>query len=421
MRAFFVTFSHYRMSRRDGLDDDFSNTRPRAPLQPPVYAMSSQSSQDDRLERLQDDLRDCFNNDPHGQYVWEGFISQGGNGSVYRFRQGQRRIAVKIVPDAFFDDGGGGNGSGGENGGNDGNGDDDNSGGEDDSSDEDPDWFDQLVVLDMEAFFLQYRGTFRHMTRWIYMEYAENGMLQDFIDRHLALYQRPFPNRLMWRFFMCLVRSSLEMAYYDRGVDLSATSLGTLPSMAPGPFAHLDMKGENIVIGDLLPELQNPEHVISPILKLIDFGGSEDVVDPEARRQRIGAQFAPTGSELNIFDIATVMLYILLHEAEGDYRVPPATEITVGAMTYLSFGTVLSGRRQELVSSGVDEPLIDLICRCLAQDPKDRPGLIELAALVHERVINRGPGDTPGESDNAIRQLLRDVLLNANTGEAPVP
>ncbi|RYP37440.1 hypothetical protein DL767_002913 [Monosporascus sp. MG133] len=346
--------------------------------------MSSQSSQDDRVERLQEDLRDYFANDPHGRFVWEGFLSEGGNGAVYKFKQGQRRIAVKIVPDAFFDSGGGGNGAGAGNG-------DDNSGG-DDSSEEDPDWLDQLMALNNEADVLQARGTFRHMTRWIYMEYAENGMLQDFIDRHLALYQKPFPNRLMWRFFMCLVRSALEMAYYDRGVDLSATTLGNLPSMAPGPLAHLDMKGENIVIGDLLPELQRPEHVVSPILKLIDFGGAEDVVDPEARQERIGAQFAPTGSELNIFDIGTVMLYILLHEAEGDYRVPEATEITVGAATFLSFGTVLSGRRHELVSNGVDEPLIDLICRCLAQDPQDRPGLIELAALVRERVVNRAPG-----------------------------
>ncbi|RYP14692.1 hypothetical protein DL765_006219 [Monosporascus sp. GIB2] len=380
--------------------------------------MSSQSSQDDRLERLQEDLRECFDNDPHGRYVWEGFISQGGNGAVYKFRQDQRRIAVKIVPDAFFD-GGGGGGNGGSGGSGDDNNDEDDSSSS--SSSEDPDWLDQLEALDREAGVLQSRGTFRHMTRWIYMEYAENGMLQDFIDRHLAVYQRPFPNRLMWRFFMCLVRSSLEMAYYDRGVDLSATVLGALPSMAPGPLAHLDMKGENIVIGDLLPELQNPEHVISPILQLIDFGSAEDVVDPEARRERIGTQFAPTGSELNIFDIGMVMLYIVLHEAEGDYRVPPATEITVGAATFLSFGTVLSGRRQELVSSGVDEPLINLICRCLAQDPGNRPGLIELAALVHERVVNRGPGDAPGESDDAIRQLVRDLLLNANVGDAPAP
>ncbi|RYO83326.1 hypothetical protein DL766_000065 [Monosporascus sp. MC13-8B] len=385
--------------------------------------MSSQSSQDDRLERLQEDLRECFDNDPHGRYVWEGFIDQGGNGAVYKFRQDQRRIAVKIVPDAFFDGGGGGNGGSGGSG-------DDNSDEDDGSSSEDPDWLDQLEALDREAGVLQVRdcvaqhqsrGTFRHMTRWIYMEYAENGMLQDFIDRHLALHQRPFPNRLMWRFFMCLVRSSLEMAYYDRGVDLSATALGPLPSMAPGPLAHLDMKGENIVIGDLLPELQNPEHVMSPILKLIDFGSAEDVVDPEARREHIGGPFAPTGSELNIFDIGTVMLYILLHEAEGDYRVPPATEITVGPATFLSFGTVLSGRRQELVSDGVDESLINLICRCLAQDPGNRPGLIELAALVHERVVNRGPGDAPGESDDAIRQMVHDLLLNANTGQAPVP
>ncbi|RYP61308.1 hypothetical protein DL770_009817 [Monosporascus sp. CRB-9-2] len=369
------------------------------------------SSQDDRVERLQEDLRDCFANDPHGRFVWEGFLSQGGNSAIYKIKQDQRRIAVKIVPDAFFD--GGGNGVSAGSG-------DDNSGG-DDSSEEDPDWLDQLMELNNEADIFQARGTFHHMTRWIYMEYAENGMLQDLIDRHLALYQRPFPNRLMWRFFMCLVRSALEMAYYDRGADLSATTLGNLPSMAPGPLAHLDMKGENIVIGDLLPELQHPEHVISPILKLIDFGGAEDVVDPEARQERIGAQFAPTGSELNIFDIATVMLYILLHEAEGDYRVPEATEITVGAATFLSFGTVLSARRQELVSNGVDEPLINLICRCLAQDPQNRPGLIELAALVHERVINRAPGDAPGELDDAVRQLLHDLLLNANTGEGPVP
>lgn len=79
------------------------------------------------------------------------------------------------------------------------------------------------------------------------------------------------------------------MGYYNiAGVDPLTTMIENLANTSPGPLAHMDMTTGNIAIGDLVPALQSPEHVISPILKLIDFGEAEEIPDPAARQARLG-------------------------------------------------------------------------------------------------------------------------------------
>lgn len=143
------------------------------------------------------------------------------------------------------------------------------------------------------------------------MENAENGSLQNLIDRHAELYNmEPFPNRLLWRFFMCcrfstltmfgasiilyiikltttrllVIRGCIEMAYYNaeqdgNQVNVTTATLESLDNIAPGPLSHQDIQGGNIVVGAIMPDFQAPEHYLTPILKLIDFGEANEI-DP---------------------------------------------------------------------------------------------------------------------------------------------
>lgn len=76
------------------------------------------------------------------------------------------------------------------------------------------------------------------------------------------------------------------MAHHNLAeADVSTIALESLLYQMLGPLT--DMRGENIVIRDILPALQIPEHVITPILKLIDFGDALEITDPVARRNMV--------------------------------------------------------------------------------------------------------------------------------------
>jgi hypothetical protein len=59
----------------------------------------------------------------------------------------------------------------------------------------------------------QQPGATHTMHAWLYMEFAENGTLRDMMDKALDTNGgMPWPNRVLWRFFMCCTFSQISVA-----------------------------------------------------------------------------------------------------------------------------------------------------------------------------------------------------------------
>ncbi|KAI0159848.1 kinase-like domain-containing protein [Xylariaceae sp. FL1272] len=144
------------------------------------------------------------------------------------------------------------------------------------------------------------------------LEYCENGDLQNLIYR-LNEQNEDVPNRVLWSFWLCLVRACIGMQYPVHkfhpgrkaktpepenhpppqpnllpGIDLGATGkrVGTdlfegEPSVrrrwAVRRIVHFDIDPKNILITGYEPHTRDREHGIIPRLKIGDFGLTDEV------------------------------------------------------------------------------------------------------------------------------------------------
>ncbi|KAI0846489.1 hypothetical protein F5Y00DRAFT_271948 [Daldinia vernicosa] len=356
--------------------------------------------------------------DRSDRFGWEGTIGSGANGSVYKVKynseEGSWILAVKICHiDVDLD----GNKS---------------------YDEDDEDEGDEVLQLANEKLWLERLRSCPHiiqsfdvnddplrqtpydlaphrMRTWIFTEYIDNGPLTRLVRRHTELYEGElFPCRLLWRFFMCLIRFCLEMAYCDAHqdgrVDLNTATLESLRELPIGFLAHKDLSRSNIAVGGLLSALQHPEHDMNPILKLLDFGTAA-VMDPSDPRSL--DDFNRTGPQRNISDIGEVMEYLILQE---DEMMNETATVPIGVSVVETFAGSLHAARDDLIARGVDAQLIDLVYCCRVVDPERQPGLIDLAIAVRNWVSNRGDYGVERETDGAIQQRVANLMYNAETG-----
>ncbi|KAI1205885.1 uncharacterized protein F4807DRAFT_464346 [Annulohypoxylon truncatum] len=116
---------------------------------------------------------------------------------------------------------------------------------------------------------------------FIILEYVENGTLELFIQR---IGGAILPNRFLWRLFLCMVRACVAMAY----PPAQGRKEETVASAQPSALVHWDMHNRNFMFGAILGNYQ--EHLLVPILKLIDFDisamkTSEEVVNVEVKEK----------------------------------------------------------------------------------------------------------------------------------------
>ncbi|RYP73351.1 hypothetical protein DL770_007801 [Monosporascus sp. CRB-9-2] len=285
---------------------------------------------------------------------------------------------------------------------------------------------------------------------WIYLDLLENGTLRTFMERSKAAGLNSLPNRLLWRIFLCMVRSCIGMAWPRRADNDNETTMRQLPTSTG--ITHNDIHGDNFMFG---PYLDNPEHDISPILKLLDFGQSE--VWGNIRHDS-GA----TAEQWNIEDIGLVrektppstksyaripiarhprddwralteeqmMASVVLLETDKRYT---GEEIEVDLSQFGRSNDVLSPASGILPDAGSREmdqsldpcPHIDLdlrhiVASCMAEDPKQRPTLAELEEWVYTRVCNDYPvryGAMPRgmgwEMDKTIQTIVKAGTFDA--------
>ncbi|KAI1479381.1 hypothetical protein F4774DRAFT_123395 [Daldinia eschscholtzii] len=355
--------------------------------------------------------------DRNNRFRWDGIIGSGANGSVYKVTyNNQSRLTTMAVKICHIDVDLEGNKS---------------------YDEEDEDEGEEVQQLLNEKLWLKRLRNCHHiiqsfevdddplantpadlpphrMQSWIFTEYIENGPLMRLVERHLKQYEGElFPCRLLWRFFMCLIRFCLEMAYWDAQqagrVNIETDALESLRRFPLGFLGHKDLSRNNIAVGDLLPEVQHPEHDITPILKLLDFG-TADVMDPGNPRSLDG--FGRNGYQRNISDIGEVMEYLVLQEEE---QISERKRVTIRGQSFETFAGSLHTARTNLIARGIDAELINLICCCRAVDQRRQLNLIDLALNVNNHVRNRGHNSIERETDKAIKLRITSITSDADT------
>ncbi|KAI8958174.1 hypothetical protein F5Y11DRAFT_362969 [Daldinia sp. FL1419] len=350
--------------------------------------------------------------DRSNKFLWNGTIGSGANGSVYKVKydngSGITTLAVKICHiDVDID----GNKSY----------DEENEDDEDEvlHLENEKKWLERLrnchhIIQSLDIPNDPLRGTPadlapHRMRNWIFTEYIENGSLEGLVGRHIQQYQGElFPCRILWRFFMCLIRFCLEMAYWDSQrqgrINLKTASLESLRTLPAGFLAHKDLSKSNIAVGGFETDFKHPEHAITPILKLLDFGTAAEM-DPNVPGSL--DDFGRTGPQRNISDIGEVMQYLVL---QGDDNMAERVTVTIGAETFQTFAGSIHTSRDDLIAKhGIDAQLLDLIYYCRAVDQRRQPSLIDLAIAVRNQVANRGHNGVPRETNHEIRQRMMSL------------
>lgn len=89
-------------------------------------------------------------------------------------------------------------------------------------------------------------------------------------------------------------------------------------------------------------------------------------------------------------------------------RPPQPEDITVQGYTFTTFGRPLNNFTR------TDPGLRELVKRCLAYDPRNRPGLRELLAIARLKVGKDPiPNDPHSEPNATVRNWVRAVIYNA--------
>ncbi|CAJ2500249.1 Uu.00g031020.m01.CDS01 [Anthostomella pinea] len=236
------------------------------------------------------------------------------------------------------------------------------------------------------------------------LEYLENGSLAGMYKR-MCRAKTVLPNRILWSFWVCLVRACIAMAYPpDRGINATPRLEQITAGAIPGTLEHGDLHRGNIMIG-LTDDFG--EHGPIPGLKLIDFGTAQTDVNTHTR--------ATPGTSWNIREMSNMMLDIIAHRT--------VLIETNNPVTYKGYETGASEILDVPGGGGanyptLDEDFRDLMARCLARDQNLRPSL---PAILTESLARAGKGaasygaNQALETDEAIRDVLKNLIYDAST------
>ncbi|KAI1106344.1 kinase-like protein [Jackrogersella minutella] len=283
------------------------------------------------------------------------------------------------------------------------------------------------------------------------MEMVENGDLTNFIqmvrERGLTV-----PNYILWKFFLCLIRGCIAMAFTpERCLDnFHEADVHTewIPERFvdnPERIVHFDLDPKNIFVGSMPKPSDNLEHADVPILKMGDFGAArnveEDQEDIYYELLRGGGKHCYTAPEqfcndwdyippdsgtvkdhfiagnyhwhTNLFQVGCTMeaLVTLCYPAFPPIpswceRAPPT-----GKERYVTYGIHLDDARY----SHVDQQLRDVVRRCQAHYPLDRPRLDELVRGIE------GVCADADISPQETQEWIRSVLLAPPAAMQPPP
>ncbi|KAK8043824.1 hypothetical protein PG994_012662 [Apiospora phragmitis] len=285
---------------------------------------------------------------------------------------------------------------------------------------------------------------------WLYLEYMEHGTLLQFVNACIASALYQIPNRMAWRFFLCLIRACIGMAY-PPGLRLAGGSFETIPILPP-------------FNGGMQPPQPPEQHIHGDMHSGNDYGAWE--IEEEGGPQR------------NIFDAACLMVEIILMIPDGASKLfqagaKPTVVIPLGGPSLLLQpgmrpnaemvecyaecltlnpyqsphfrpGGMLADQDPNAYAhrlNALDPDLRNLLTHCLSADDARKPTLPHLLALATNALQRtpeqyrdwwQSPGsgrtsrgldiDTSiyqmwGETDDGLRQVIQTCLLDATAAK----
>ncbi|KAK7921319.1 kinase-like domain-containing protein [Apiospora marii] len=251
------------------------------------------------------------------------------------------------------------------------------------------------------------------------LELLPNGPLQNFLYKAASLDVQRWPNRLLWKFFLCLVRACIAMAY-PRSLGSDGQRLEVIPpgNVMPSNFTHTDLHAGNVMLG--APDPTQPEHQASRILKLIDFG-----VWSYARIYNLEYNNPnERGVSENIFSIGKLMLDIMTREPFSFNQWIPHAQIKLpkpggGTRAVATYASPIMRQPLAPRHAGTDPDLRLLVAQCLAVDAANRPALPDLLNRVQmgagrlPRDYAARPWGSAEETDEFIGELVDRILHDA--------
>ncbi|KAI1086527.1 hypothetical protein F5B19DRAFT_478953 [Rostrohypoxylon terebratum] len=244
---------------------------------------------------------------------------------------------------------------------------------------------------------------------WLIVEYLQNGTLFNFIMKATDQDRTPkkLPNRLLWRFFLCLVKALIGLTY-----PLNLTGNPLVAEEIPHGFpaqsiSHHDLHTANVMLGDVI---MDPQHTITPALKLIDFGLAQRInpnwPKPSARDYADVAEIMISLIQMELFPLAKYIGETYWFQLDDDTQIETkAVQLVPGTPGYTNN------------SEWLDEDIRRLIIRMLAKDVSVQPVLRELDRVISKAVLERDQNFYDGaetESDEAVEKAWRDIVLLPN-------
>ncbi|OTA97545.1 hypothetical protein M434DRAFT_26565 [Hypoxylon sp. CO27-5] len=244
---------------------------------------------------------------------------------------------------------------------------------------------------------------------WIMLEWVANGTIGKFILKAQEHGVQRLPNRLLWRFFLCLIRACCGMAWprnRQDGLQELEIPPRTDPNNPPPGILHGDFHVGNILLGDF--EIGG-EHAITPIIKVIDFGFSGTNTDASERA---------LGIEANLWEVGKIMMKLITLDVDCK-EAPPSNPVTID---YL--GQNVQTRANSILPRFIgapspypwlDEDLGTLIGLCMAVQSEHLPTLQALSVMISYAVVHRDARfyGVAEESDNTIFSLCKQLIMSA--------
>ncbi|KAI1305712.1 kinase-like domain-containing protein [Xylaria venustula] len=285
------------------------------------------------------------------------------------------------------------------------------------------------------------------------LEFCPNGDLEKLL---LKVRDRGewIPNRVLWSFWLCLVRACLGMQYpprkfHPRRKENPPADRSGIPGVsndALGKMVGQDLFEEvPVFISGVDVGTQDAEHRLIPRLKLADFGLAKEIKPkkrnsyyyyqrdrakfgyyapeqfgqdwnyivqpdgepieedgPEISEQRIAGNYGPA---TNVWGIALLMWQLM---TQMWAPVPPQLQARTGLHANLPYNfcpLLLTDDRYDVY----DVELRETIARCMAYDPQDRPTLPQLLQAAKRGIEKRFDRET----DLLISDWVQEVLFNA--------
>ncbi|KAI0532592.1 kinase-like domain-containing protein [Xylaria digitata] len=279
-------------------------------------------------------------------------------------------------------------------------------------------------------------------------EMLENGDLTHFLQKVVQFNERT-PNAVLWRFFLCLIKMCIGLAYPPDRIEERKNLPPPIPetivaSARPRREIHFDFDPRNIFIGRVG---QGSGHDLTPVLKLGDFGLCTEILPRQSdfyyERLRMHGKLGWLSPEQFCLDWDYILpdtYTIHNHPIAGNYGIhtniwavgyvmetlitlcypaspPRPTESTrvppPGKQKYFTYGGHLGQDRY----SWADQDLISIIMRCQAHLPADRPTLAELEQAASYVIQQRG---NFGMSNQQIQQWVNKILHEPPPNPVPV-